>query len=166
LNAQDFSVTVNVPATWTFNTKQLGPQVPVTDTTTGPAEPNAIPPKQLACVLRNVGTFGSPGDTSKTDALEKKPDGTRAQGRGGYNVPSLYGLSLGAPYLHHGGAGSLEELFSDPRWANHLRAANPVFLSSGNPAKDRADLINFILSIDAKTPEQAVPNGFDFCPTR
>ncbi|MFN3267476.1 MAG: hypothetical protein ACK41E_11635, partial [Deinococcales bacterium] len=105
-----------------------------------------------------------PGDATKTDALEKKPDGSRAQGRGGFNVPSLYGMSLGAPYLHHGQAGSLEELFADPRWNNHLRAANPVFLSSGNPARDRTDLINFILSIDADTPEQAVPAGFDLCP--
>jgi YVTN family beta-propeller protein len=166
LSNQDFKLPPNVPQTWNFNTKQLSTQAPVPDTTTGAPETAAVAPKQVSCVLRNVGTFGLPGDTANTDALEKKPDGTRAQGRGGFNVPSLYGMSLGAPYLHHGQAQTLEELFTDPRWNNHLKAANPVFLSSGNPARDRTDLINFILSIDADTPEQAVPNGFDFCPVK
>jgi YVTN family beta-propeller protein len=166
LGSQDFKLPPNVPATWNFNTKQISTQAAITDTTTGAPEAAAVAPKQVSCVLRNIGTFGIPGDTAKTDALEKKPDGTRAQGRGGFNVPSLYGMSLGAPYLHHGQAQTLEELFTDPRWQNHLRAANPVFLSSGNVAQSRTDLINFILSIDASTPEQAVPSGFDLCPTR
>ncbi len=166
LSSQDLKLSSSIPATWVFNTKQLSAQVPISDTSTGAPEAAAVAPKQVSCVLRNIGTFGLPGDLSKTDALEKKPDGTRAQGRGGYNVPSLYGMSLGAPYLHHGQAQTLEELFTDPRWQNHLRAANPVFLSSGNPARDRTDLINFILSIDANTPEQAVPSGFDICPTK
>ncbi len=166
LNTQDFKLPPNVPSTWNFNSKQISTQAPITDTTTGAPETSAVAPKQITCVLRNIGTFGLPGETAKTDALEKKPDGTRAQGRGGYNVPSLYGMSLGAPYLHHGQAQTLEELFTDPRWNNHLKAANPVFLSSGNPSRDRADLINFIVSIDASTPEQAVPTGFDLCPSK
>ncbi len=166
LNTEDFKLPSNVPSTWNFNTKQISAQAPVSDTTTGAAETTAVAPKQVSCVIRNIGTFGLPGDAAKTDALEKKPDGTRAQGRGGFNVPSLYGMSLGAPYLHHGQAQTLEELFTDPRWQNHLKAANPVFLSSGNAARDRVDLINFLLSIDASTPEQAVPAGFDLCPNK
>ena len=166
LATQDFKLPSNLPSTWNFNTKQISTQAIITDTRTGAPETAAVAPKQISCVLRNIGTFGISGDTAKTDALEKKPDGTRAQGRGGYNVPSLYGMSLGAPYLHHGQVLNLEDLFTDPRWQNHLKAANPVFLSSGNPSKDRADLISFILSIDASTPEQAVLNGFDICPSR
>ncbi len=146
-----------------FHTLQIAPQPPITDTSTGPAEPAAVGPKQVACVIRNVGSFGVPGDKDKTDALEKKADGTRAQGRGGYNVPSLYGLALGAPYLHHGQASSLNELFSDPLWEQHLHAANPVFLTTGDAEQQKKDLIAFLLSIDANTSEQEVPKGFDIC---
>jgi YVTN family beta-propeller protein len=166
LSSQDFKLPPNVPSTWVFNTKQLSAQVPITDTSTGFPEAAAAAPKQVTCVLRNIGTFGIPGDATRTTNLEKKPDGTRAQGRGGFNVPSLYGMSLGAPYLHHGQAATLEDLFTDPQWQNHLRAANPVFLTGGNPSRDRTDLINFILSIDASTPEQPVPEGFDLCPVK
>lgn len=104
-----------------------------------------------------------PGDKAATDAVEKKADGSRAQGRGGYNAPSLYGLALGAPYLHHGQAKTLEELFTDPKWEGHLRAANPNFLLAGNAEQGRKDLISFLLSIDATATEQSVPAGFDAC---
>jgi YVTN family beta-propeller protein len=153
-------------ATWNFATLQLQNQPPITDTSSGPVEAQAVGPKQVSCVIRNVGTFGIPGEDSATNALEKKPDGTRAQGRGGYNVPSLYGLSLAAPYLHHGQAQNLTELFDDPKWEQHLRAANPVFLTTGNASQQKRDLINFLLSIDATTPELALPSGFDACPNR
>jgi YVTN family beta-propeller protein len=149
--------------TWNFHTLQIAPQPPITDTSTGPAEPAAVGPKQVACVLRNVGTFGVPGDKDKTDALEKKADGSRAQGRGGFNIPSLYGLSLGAPYLHHGQAAALDDLFDDPKWQQHLQAANPVFMTTGNREQTKKDLIAFLLSIDADTPELSLPEGFDVC---
>src|SRR6185503_17571893 len=109
-------------------------------------------------------------DAGKTDALEiripaastKAP--SRSEGRAGYNVPSLYGLALGAPYLHHGQALSLEELFTDSRWSAHLTAGNPNFLASAGADQDREDLINFLLSIDAGTDEQPIPPGWDGCP--
>jgi YVTN family beta-propeller protein len=162
---------LNVPVpplapTWNFGGFWIQNQPVITDTTTGPAEPTAIGPKQVACVIRNVGSFGVPGSKESTDALEKKPDGSRAQGRGGYNVPSLYGMSLGAPYLHHGQAKTLEELFANPKWEDHLRAANPVFMTGTSAGRQRQDLINFILSIDSRTKEQAVPAGFDICPVQ
>jgi hypothetical protein len=72
-------------------------------------------------------------------------------------------LALGAPYLHHGQAASLEELFSDPKWANHLRAGNPVFLTTGDPEQQKRDLISFLLSIDATTQTFDIPLGFDVC---
>ena len=87
----------------------------------------------------------------------------RAQGRGGYNVPSLYGLALGAPYFHHGQAATLDELLGDPKWEQHLRAANAVFLTTGDVDQQKKDLIAFLLSIDAETTEQEVPRGFDVC---
>jgi YVTN family beta-propeller protein len=147
------------PASWNIHTQQLDPQPAAADTTGA-----TVPPVQVACVIRAIGTFGLPGDMAGTDALERRDNGTRAQGRGGYNIPSLYGLSLGAPYLHHGQAESLEELFDDPRWDEHLRAGNPNFLLSGDPVQQRRDLIQFLLSIDADTLEQAVPVGFEGCP--
>lgn len=152
-----------VPASMNFHTKQIAPQPPIKDRFTGPEEAEAIGPKQVACVLRNVGTFGVPGDILATDAIEQKANNTRAQGRGGYNVPSLFGLALGAPYLHHGQAATLEELFDDPKWATHLRAGNQVFLTTGDVEQQKQDLINFLLSIDANTATFDTPQNFQFC---
>ncbi|HEY8430572.1 MAG TPA: beta-propeller fold lactonase family protein [Sandaracinaceae bacterium] len=137
---------------WNVHTLQIAPQPAAAD-----ADPDAAGPPQVACVLRNVGTFGP-------DELEVRANGTRAQGAGGYNVPSLYGLNVGAPYLHHGAARTLEELFTDPRFNEHTRAGNPVFLTTGDVERQRADLIAFLRSIDATTPEQPLPPGFDGCP--
>jgi hypothetical protein len=129
----------------------------------------AVGPNQVACVLRNVGTFGVPGDAAATLALEvKHPDGrARAQGRLGYNVPSLYGLALGAPYFHQGGARTLEELFDDPKWRPHAESGSAVWLHQGSAddiARRKRDLINFLLAIDATTAVQDIPAGFDACP--
>jgi hypothetical protein len=123
-------------------------------------------------VIRDLETFGIPGDQVATDALELKDNATRAQGAGGYNVPSLYGLAVGAPYLHHGQAHTLQELFDDARWDDHLLAGNAVFLV-GDPdaAQKKADLINFLLSIDASLEFETdfdtrfgIPTGWDGCP--
>ncbi len=150
------------PAVWakTFNlhTLQIAPQP-------ANADPNGLQgPPQVACVLRNVGSFGLPGDTAGSDLLEVRSNGQRAQGAGGFNVPSLYGIALGAPYLHHGQAKTLEELFDDSKWQAHMFAANPVFLTTGDAAQQKKDLIAFLLSIDASTPEQSLPSGWDGCP--
>jgi cytochrome c peroxidase len=119
-----------------------------------------IAPLQVACAIRHVGSFGVPGDATQTTALEKKDSGATAQGQKGYNIPSLYGLALGAPYLHHGQARTLNELFTDGRWAEHLHAGNPVFVPDAGEVND---LVAFLLSIDAAAEEQAIPAGFDVC---
>ncbi len=167
------------PTTWMYdNGNQLRtvlstqPAIAIADAT-GPAEPAAVAIGQAACVLRNVGTFGLPGDIAGTDALEQRffqGSFVRAQGRAGYNVPSLYGLALGAPYLHHGQAPSLAELFSDTRWGFHTNAANANFsVALAQPGK-LDDLIAFLLSIDSTTEELALPTdptsggSFDACP--
>src|SRR5262249_8547238 len=114
---------------------------------TGPAEAAEIAVPPLACALRNVGPFGIPSDATATDALEKRATGAlRAEGRAGYNVPSLYGLAIGAPYLHHGQAATLNDLFSDSRWNFHTSAANANFsLTLAQPGKI-ADLVAFLMS--------------------
>jgi hypothetical protein len=136
---------------------------------TGPADP-AVGVAQIACSLRNVGTFGIPGDPTATDVLELRP-GTqgRAEGRAGFNVPSLYGLALGAPYLHHGQSPSLTDLFTNQKWQFHTNAGNANFSLSLN-ATSVADLVAFLTSIDASTMEFGVPadpgtgGSFDACP--
>ncbi len=161
------------PAVWTLHEggKQIEPQLAAAD----PGGLDALgavvnlPPAQMSCVLRNVGTFGVLGNLAATDALEVRSAPTaigmsttiRAQGRGGYNVPALYGLTLGAPYLHHGQARTLEELFSDARFEGHRTAAAANFAPAG---QDLADLVNFLRSIDKDTAEFAVPTGYDWCP--
>ncbi|MCL4225266.1 MAG: hypothetical protein KJZ91_12450 [Myxococcales bacterium] len=149
-------------AGWNFHTQTLAAQ-PASSLFTAPEATTAVAPGQVACVLRNVGTFGP-------DALETRlvsGNVVRAQGRLGYNVPSLYGMALGAPYLHHGRAATLEALFDDAAWLAHATAGNPVWLSAGSAtelAQRKADLIAFVRSIDASTPEQPIPAGWDGCP--
>jgi hypothetical protein len=181
LAGNPFSIPTFFPQTWMYNADAQGtkrnsisaqPAIATADAT-GPAEPAAIPIAQSACSLRNVGTFGVPNDTEKTDALEKRPfQGAlvRAEGRAGYNVPSLYGLALGAPYLHHGQSPSLTDLLTNTAWQFHTNAGNANFsLSLSDPSKVN-DLIAFLLSIDATTAEIAVPTdagsglSFDACP--
>ncbi|MEO1234950.1 MAG: hypothetical protein AAFZ18_39275, partial [Myxococcota bacterium] len=69
--------------------------------------------KRQACNVRRVGTFGAPGGSD-----EVRANGQPAQGRNGFNPPSLLGAVLGAPFLHNGAASSLEDLL-DPRFAAH-----------------------------------------------
>jgi hypothetical protein len=125
----------------------------------------SVGPNQIACVLRPVGTFGALNEADTS--LEVKQDsggaiGGPAQGKfAGYNVPSLYGLSVGAPFLHHGQAVTLTDLLGNPRWAAHLKAGKADFAPS---AVQLVDLETFLLSIDARTPEIALPANADFCP--
>jgi YVTN family beta-propeller protein len=165
------------PATWQYdNGAQLRTQISTQPAiaaadVTGPAEPAAIAIAEVACVTRNVGTFGVPGDAAATDALEVRPGAQpRAQGRSGFNVPSLYGLALGAPYLHHGQSPSLNDLFTNAKWQFHTNAGNANMSVLLQQSGKLEDLIAFLLSIDAATQELAVPTdpgsggSFDSCP--
>lgn len=145
-----------------------GNQFSFQDMTADPTVSVAIPPLEVSCALRQVGTFGVPGDTNRTNALELRSaaftvgagTSNRAQGMGGFNVPSLYGMQAGAPYLHHGQAATLDALFTDTKWQAHWQAGSTTFLTGATAAQDRTDIINFILSIDGTTTEQAVPAGY------
>lgn len=148
-------------------------QPPIAADDTGPGEAAALGVPQAACSTRNVGTFGNRLSAATTDVLELRPAGgqlVRAQGRAGYNVPSLYGLSLGAPYLHHGQSPTLEDLLTNPSWEFHTTAGSANFaLVLAQPGK-LADLVAYLLSIDATTTELPVPSdpatraSFDVCP--
>jgi hypothetical protein len=182
LLATQFPIPGFFPSTWMYKVDQgLNPPTDRTfvsgqpavinaDDTGGPDIAVGVP--QIACATRNVGTFGVPMDTARTDELELRPGTpfTRSQGRTGYNVPSLYGLALGAPYLHHGQASTLKDLFTDTRWQFHTTAGNANFSVVLGGAGKLDDLVAFLFSIDASTPEIELPKdpgtgkAFDACP--
>lgn len=105
-----------------------------------------VGPERITCALRDVGTF------DPADALEKKTDGTRAQGAMGFNPPSLLGLATSAPYLHSGAARSLSDVFA-PRFAAHARVS----------PQELPDLIEFLRSIDESTPPFPSSMTVDIC---
>ncbi len=151
------------PAAWPASWNNHGKRI---ETEQAGTVPPGRAPEQVACVLRSIGTFGSA-------TLEQRlVNGARvpAQGSQGYNVPSLYGMSLGAPYLHHGQAKDLTALFDDAAFLGHAEAGSAVWLASGSAteiAARKADLAAFLQSIDPTTPEQAIPTSpgpFDGCP--
>lgn len=164
------------PTTWSYDNagtprSLLSGQPAIASDATGPDSP-AAGIAQVACALRNVGTFGAL-DPSGTAALEVRPAAgalVPSEGRAGYNVPSLYGLALGAPYLHHGQAPTLTALLSDARWAFHTNAGNANFSAALGQGTTLADLVAYLLAIDAATPEVAIPTdpgtgaSFDACP--
>jgi YVTN family beta-propeller protein len=110
--------------------------------------------KRQACNVRAVGTFDAPGG-----APEVRDNGTPAQGRNGFNVPSLLGVAAGAPYLHHGAYDTLPALLAGQ--PEHTRAGNPNFLPTEG---DVADLTAFVLSIDERTPVFPIEPGSVLCP--
>jgi hypothetical protein len=122
-------------------------------------------------VLRPVDTFGvGPADVN---VLELRGDGTVAQGGAangnGYNVPSILGMQVGAPYFHAGNARTLEELLDTALFAKHATIlAEDGFLEGASAAADRAALVQYLLSIDESTPIKALPatagaQGGSFC---
>ena len=93
--------------------------------------------------------------------------GNETDGKG-YNPPSLLGLGTGAPYLHAGGALTLESLLS-AQFKSHHGALAPGFLDENDPnrAQKIEWLAQYLLSIDEDTATLAIPapgaQGGDFC---
>jgi mono/diheme cytochrome c family protein len=126
---------------------------------------------QIQCILRPVGTFGA--NDGRAGAAELRADmktpgqGNETDGKG-YNPPSLLGLSTGAPYLHNGGALTLETVLS-AQFKSHHGALAPYFLDEND--KNRAQkidwLVQYLLSIDEETPTLPIPvagaKGGNFC---
>jgi hypothetical protein len=99
-------------------------------------------------VLRDVGTFivGA--------ANEVKQNGTTAAGALGYNPPSLLGVGNLGPYLHNGSAFTLDDVMA-------LKTHRTAGLALGAPdpfndAKNVADIVAFLRSIDASTTPFAI----------
>jgi hypothetical protein len=125
---------------------------------------------QINCILRDVGTYPAAGTDGITApgaprVSEVRQDMTTpAQGATGYNIPSLLGLFVGAPYFHAGNARTLEESF-DATFAAHFRAFEPRFLAQSQTRAQRIhDLVAYLLSIDESTPSEAVPTDLGFQP--
>jgi hypothetical protein len=127
---------------------------------------------QINCVLRDVGTF--PSQEAKTNFIGVSPRGgvsvievrqdmkTLAVGETGFNIPSLVGLSVGAPYFHAGNARTLEEAL-DTAFQKHHQALAPEFLGDSAQRQEQiAALVAYLLSIDDGTPVPFV--GIDFNP--
>lgn len=93
--------------------------------------------------LENVGTFdaANPIEIRGAGAV-----GTAALGALGFNVPSLLGVGYHAPYLHHGAAQTLEEVFT----VHALGGGGSIAGVLNN--QDRTDLLVFLRSIDGRTP--------------
>jgi hypothetical protein len=126
---------------------------------------------QIQCILRPVGTFGvsdgRAGVAELRQDMKTPSQGNETDGKG-FNPPSLLGIQSGAPYLHSGGALTLESLFS-PTFAPHHAALTPGFLDEHDPARAQKVewLVQYLLSIDEKTDAPAIPppgeEGGDFC---
>lgn len=125
---------------------------------------------QLACAVRNVGTWATGRGVAPTgvDLLEVRADMTTAsQGATGFNPPSLLGVAHGAPYFHAGNARTLEEAF-DARFATHRDVFAPtgMFEGAGGVVRLR-QLLAFVASIDERTEVIPTPariggsSGFD-----
>jgi hypothetical protein len=137
---------------------------------------NAAALDTILCVLRSVGTFNvaEPGvgiaEVRADMTTPAQGDGTPAGEGRGYNVPSLLGLSTGAPYLHAGGARTLEALFSNA-FASHHQALSANFLTESDPSARNdqvAALVQYLLSIDEQTAYPGLPGtgstGGSLCP--
>ena len=137
---------------------------------------NAAAFDQIQCAIRPVGSFNVA--EAEAGIAELRADMTTlAQGNGnaagsgrGYNIPSLLGVSTGAPYLHAGQVRTLEALLADT-FATHHRALAPNFLAETDPyaVQQQVDqLVQFMLSIDEHSEYPAIPAagaaGGSLCP--
>ncbi|HET6337752.1 MAG TPA: hypothetical protein VFG30_31245 [Polyangiales bacterium] len=132
---------------------------------------------QILCAIRPVDTFKVAEDgvgIAELRADMKTPaqgDGDPAGEGRGYNVPSLLGLTVGAPYMHAGNARTLEAMFNSETFAVHARALAPNFLTETDPyvIDQNVDyLVQYLLSIDEDSQWPSIPEpgpaGGSLCP--
>ncbi|MCA9668773.1 MAG: hypothetical protein KC503_24435 [Myxococcales bacterium] len=115
------------------------------------------PIDQHACVLRDVGSYEAT-DSAKGGLELRKNMAAQAQGQTGFNIPSLLGQQLGAPYMHNGQYETLAALLQSD--VKHRTLLNKV--ASMND-KDLADLLAFVLSIDGATPAFTIEPKDQLC---
>jgi YVTN family beta-propeller protein len=148
--------------------------------------------ESVQCVERNVVTFNKAengvgiaevrGTDMKTPAqgggvaLHPNEDGDNNPANDvkagiGYNVPSLLGANIGAPFLHAGNARTLEALF-DSKFVEHSRALAPNLFAEVDPAAVEAKrdaLVQYLLSLDENSTVVDLPRvpgaqGGSLCP--
>ena len=120
---------------WTRSRVDFAPP-PLTETITG---------GQLVRFLASVGTFDSAAFN------EVRGVGTTivpANGALGFNIPSLLSVFAGGPYFHSGSAPTLDDALAN---VTH-RSAGTGGVDTLASAADRARIVKFLKSIDAKTP--------------
>jgi cytochrome c553 len=113
--------------------------------------------KGLLTLLDNVGTFNiaSPIEIRGAAAVAgQTTQGFAPFGAGGFNSPSLLGVTYSAPYFHDGSAQTLEEVV-----ARHKVDVGGGTIATAFTAPELADLLAFVRSIDDATP--SMPNSTD-----
>jgi YVTN family beta-propeller protein len=99
--------------------------------------------------LENVGTF----DVTNPLEIRDNNVASTAFGRNGFNVPSLLSVNYHSPYLHRGQAQTLEDVFPLHGLGQGASTFPPTTtIQSELSALDRADLLDFLKSIDGTTP--------------
>jgi hypothetical protein len=93
--------------------------------------------------LEDVGTF----DITNPLEIRDNAAASTAFGVNGFNVPSLLSINYHAPYLHHGQAQTLEEVFG----RHTLPAAGGATIAATLNAGEEADLLAFLKAIDGTT---------------
>jgi YVTN family beta-propeller protein len=88
--------------------------------------------------LESIGTFVA------ANPIEIRQNGAAPLGMLGFNVPSLLGVSVNAPYFHNGSAQTLEQVFTQ-----HGLGAGTI--GSTLNAADQANLLAFLKAIDGRT---------------
>ncbi len=124
---------------------------------------SAVGGDQIQCVLRHVGTFGiSPAQVNVLELrADMNPAMPPAQGGAvgglGYNVPSVLGMQVGAPYFHAGNARTLEEAMDAIFDAHSKALADGTFLTGATLEQDRAAMVAYLLSLDEATTTLPIP---------
>lgn len=88
--------------------------------------------------LDSINTFNA------TNPIEIRQNGAAPLGTLGFNVPSLLGVNMNAPYFHNGSAQTLEEVFNQ-----HGFGAGTI--GSTLNATDQSSLLSFLKTIDGRT---------------
>jgi hypothetical protein len=117
---------------------------------TPPPDSSAVVDDQLVNSLAQVGTF----DPSAFNEVGSNV--TTSKGATGFNIPSLLSVGASAPYFHSGAAPTLDDVLQN---VTH-RSAGTGGVDTLSNSSDRARVVKFLQSIDAKTrpfpPDNAV----------
>ncbi|MDD5578991.1 MAG: beta-propeller fold lactonase family protein [Methylobacter sp.] len=89
--------------------------------------------------LENIGTFNA------VNPIEIRQNGAAPLGALGFNVPSLLGANVNAPYFHNGSAQTLEQVFDQHGFGSGT-------IATSFNAADQGNLLALLKTIDGRTP--------------